>query len=146
MRYRRAFIPGGSFFFTLVTAQRRPLLASADAVEILRAAFRAVRAAHPFKVDAIVVLPDHLHCIWTLSPGDADFATRWRIIKTWFTKHCDPTLRTVPNRTRIAKREQAVWQQRYWEHTLRDEVDVIRHVEYVHFNPVKHGLVSLAIE
>ncbi|WP_337289031.1 transposase [Candidatus Methylomirabilis sp.] len=146
MRYRRAFIPGGSFFFTVVTEQRRPLLASADAVGVLRAAFRAVRASRPFDVDAIVVLPDHLHCIWTLPPGDADFATRWRLIKTWFTKHCDPAIRTEANRVRTAKREQAVWQHRYWEHTLRDEVDVIRHVEYIHFNPVKHGLVSSAFE
>ncbi len=146
MRYRRAFIPGGSFFFTLVTAQRRPLLASADAIEVLRAAFRAVRSTRPFEVDAIVVLPDHLHCIWTLPPGDADFATRWRLIKTWFTKHCDPAVRIEPNHARTVKREQTLWQQRYWEHALRDEADVIRHVEYIHFNPVRHGLVSSAME
>jgi putative transposase len=146
MRYRRAFIPGGSFFFTVVTAQRRPLFASADAVAVLRSAFCGVRASRPFDVDAIVVLPDHLHCIWTLPPGDADFATRWRLIKTWFTKHCDPAIRTAPNHAREAKREQGVWQHRYWEHVLRDETDVIRHVEYVHFNPVKHGLVSSAME
>ncbi|MGH2760970.1 MAG: REP-associated tyrosine transposase, partial [Actinomycetota bacterium] len=79
MRYRRAFLPGGSFFFTVVTEQRRPLFASEDAVEVLRMAFRAVRSNRPFEVDAMVVLPDHLHCIWTLPPGDADFATRWRL-------------------------------------------------------------------
>ena len=146
MRYRRAFIPGGSFFFTAVTELRRPLFASADAVGVLRTAFRAVRATRPFEVDAIVVLPDHLHCIWTLPPDDADFATRWRLIKTWFTKHCDPALRADPHRARTAKQEQALWQHRYWEHALRDEADVIRHVEYVHFNPVKHGLVSSAME
>ena len=146
MRYRREFIPGGSFFFTVVTEQRRPLLASADAVEILRAAFRAVCATRPFEVDAIVVLPDHLHCIWMLPPGDTDFATRWWLIKTWFTKHCDSALRSKPNPARTAKREQALWQHRYWEHALRDEADVIRHVEYIHFNPVKHGLVSSAME
>jgi len=146
MRYHRAIITGGSFFFTVVTEQRRPLLASTDAVNVLRAAFRAVRAARPFEVDAMVVLPDHLHCIWTLPPGDADFATRWRLIKTWFTKHCDPAIRIETNPARTAKREQALWQHRYWEHVLRDEADVIRHVEYVHFNPVKHGLVSSARE
>jgi len=139
MRYRRAFIPGGSFFFTVVTEQRRPLLASAEAVELLRNAFRRVRAARPFAVDAMVVLPDHLHCIWTLPPDDADFATRWRLVKGWFTRHCDPALRTAPNRARMAKREQAVWQHRYWEHLLRDEADFTRHVEYIHYNPVKHG-------
>jgi len=94
----------------------------------------------------MVVLPDHLHCIWTLPPGDADFATRWRLIKTWFTKHCDPVLRTRPNHARIAKQEQAVWQHRYWEHMLRDEADFARHVEYIHYNPVKHGYASSAME
>jgi putative transposase len=118
---------------------RRPLLASADAAEVLRMAFRAVRAKRPFEVDAMVVLPDHLHCIWTLPPDDADFATRWRLIKTWFTKHCDPSLRSAPNRARMTKREQALWQHRYWEHLLRDEEDFVRHVEYIHYNPVKHG-------
>ena len=146
MRYRRAFIPGGSFFFTVVTEKRQPLFVSAGTVKVLRMAFRAVRATRPFEVDAMVVLPDHLHCIWTLPPGDADFATRWRLIKTWFTKHCDPVLSTEPNRARRAKREQALWQHRYWEHALRDEADFTRHVEYIHFNPVKHGLASSAME
>ncbi len=146
MNYRRAFIPGGSFFFTLVTEQRRPLFASAEAVDILRMAFRVVRSAHPFELDAMVVLPDHLHCIWSLSPGDADFATRWRLIKTWFTKHCDPALRAVPNRARVTKGQQAIWQHRYWEHALRDETDFARHADYIHFNPVKQGYASSAME
>ena len=81
MRYRRAFIPGGSFFFTLVTEKQRPLFASAEVAAVLREAFRTVHSTRPFELDAIVVLPDHLHCIWTLPPGDADFATRWRLIK-----------------------------------------------------------------
>lgn len=153
MQYRRAFLPGGSFFFTVVTERRRPVLASADAVDVLRQAFRAVRAKRPFEVDAAVVLPDHLHCVWTLPPGDSDFATRWRLIKTWFTKHC-VGLRSA-NRTRssrplgparVAKQQQPVWQNRYWEHALRDESDFARHVEYIHFNPVKHGLAASAIE
>ena len=97
MRYRRAFVSGGSFFFTLVTEKRRPLFASAEAVDVLRGAFRSARSTRPFALDAIVVLPDHLHCIWTLPPGDADFSTRWRLVKTWFTKHCDPALRPTPS-------------------------------------------------
>lgn len=108
----------------MVTEKRHPLFMSADVVKVLRMAFRVVRTARPFEVDAMVVLPDHLHCIWTLPPGDADFATRWRLIKTWFTKHCDPALRAAPNHARTAKREQALWQHRYWEHTLRDEADL----------------------
>ncbi len=139
MRYRRAFIPGGSFFFTVVTDRRRPLLASADAVNKLREAFRSVRARHPFSIDAIVVLPDHLHCIWTLPASDADFATRWRLIKTWFTKHRDPEVRATSRSDQATKAGQAVWQRRYWEHWLRDEEDFTRHVEYIHYNPVKHG-------
>ncbi len=139
MRYQRVFLPGGSFFFTLVTEARRPLLASPAAIEVLRQAFRTVKARRPFDLDAIVIMPDHLHCIWTLPPGDADFATRWRLVKSWFTKHCDPALRATPNHARQAKGEQAIWQHRYWEHTLRDEEDFARHVDYIHFNPVKHG-------
>jgi putative transposase len=81
MKYRRAFVKGGSFFFTLVTERRRPILASVDSVDVLRTAFRSVQERMPFSLDAIVVLPDHLHCIWTLPAGDADFATRWRLLK-----------------------------------------------------------------
>jgi putative transposase len=146
MLYRRAFLPGGSFFFTVVTEKRRPLFLSSAAVEVLRMAFRAVQITRPFAVEAMVVLPDHLHGIWTLPPGDADFATRWRLVKTWFTKHCDPALRVAPNQARTTKREQAVWQHRYWEHLLRDEADFVRHVEYIHYNPVKHGLVLSPIQ
>jgi putative transposase len=146
MKYRRAFIPGGSFFFTVVTKGRRPLLASASSVNVLWGAFRAVRSSRPFTTDAVVVLPDHLHCIWTLPRDDADFATRWRLIKTWFSKHCDPGLRIQTGPLRTTKREQSLWQHRYWEHAIRDERDFARHVEYIHFNPVKHGLASSAME
>jgi putative transposase len=140
MRYRRAFVPGASYFFTVVTEKRHAIFASSEAVAVLRNAFRVIRSTRPFELDAIVVMPEHLHCIWTLPPDDADFATRWRLIKTWFTKHCDPVLRRSPNEPRATSRPQAIWQHRYWEHLLRDEADFVRHVEYIHFNPVKHGL------
>jgi putative transposase len=155
MEYRRAFLPGGTFFFTVVTADRRPAFAEQKNVTTLREAFRTIRLQRPFTLNAAVVLPDHLHCIWTLPPGDADFSTRWRLIKTWFTKHCGldtssgyatltrPTaLRSKVDGARTSKREQAIWQQRYWEHMLRDDTDYRRHVEYIHFNPVKHGYVK----
>ena len=90
MQFRRAFTPGGTFFFTVVTEGRRPILASAEAVAVLRSAFRAVRTTRPFEINAMVVMPDHLHSIWTPPPGDPDFGTRWRLIKTWFSKHCPP--------------------------------------------------------
>jgi len=131
MQYRRTFHPGGSFFFTVVTARRRPLFAAPDAVALLGTALRAVRRLRPFDVDAIVVLPDHLHCIWTLPEGDADFMMRWRLVKTWFVKHWS---------------YKQVWQRRYWEHLLRDERDFANHVDYIHFNPVRHGLVAQASE
>jgi len=146
MRYRRTVLPGGSFFFTLVTEKRRPLFDAADSVDILRKAFSSVKASRPFDIDAVVILPDHLHCIWTLPIHDADFATRWRLVKTWFTKHCDPALRATSTQARRVRGEQAIWQHRYWEHTLRDEDDFARHVEYIHFNPVKHGYVAAAID
>ena len=140
MKYRRAFIPGGSFFLTVVTEQWRPLFTSAETVEVLRLALRAVRLTRPFNVDATVVLPDHLRCIWTLSPGDADFALCWRLVKLWFTKHCDSALRTGMNRARSTKSEYAIWQHHYWEHTLWDDADFVQHVAYIHFNEAIIGL------
>ena len=142
MNYRRAFLPGGTFFFTVVTAERRPLFADRTNVATLRSAFRQIQEQRPFTVEAAVILPDHLHCIWTLPPGDADFSTRWRLIKTWFTKHSDSTLRAEAERPRSER----LWQHRYWEHMLRDEKDYLRHVEYIHFNPVKHGYVKAPID
>jgi putative transposase len=130
----------------VVTEQRRPILASNEAVDVLRAAFREIRSKRPFKVDVMVVLPDHLHCIWTLPLDDADFATRWRLIKTWFTKQCNPSVRANPDRARTAKNEQAVWQHRYREHLLRSEFDFARHVEYIHYNPVKHGYATSPLD
>jgi len=105
---------------------------------------RNVGQSRPFKIDAAVILPDHLHCIWTLPTDDSDFSTRWRLIKTWFTKHCEPLLRGIPEHAQLARGRQRIWQQRYWEHQLRDERDFIRHVEYIHYNPVKHGLACSA--
>ena len=138
MKYRRAFAPGASFFFTVVTHKRLPILAGAETVEVLRSALRAVRLKRPFEIDAMIVLPNHIHCIWTLPPDDADFSTRWRLVKTWFTKHCDPALRPT-DKTQL-------WQHRYWEHLIRDERDFQNHVEYIHYNPIKHGLANSAIE
>ncbi len=147
MQYRRAYVPGGSYFFTLVTESRRPILATDAAIDILRQAFRGVMDQHPFVLSAAVVLPDHLHCILTLPDHDRDFSTRLRLVKTWFTKHCDPHLRDNPaNSARRRKGERAIWQHRYWEHLLRDEEDYRRHVEYIHYNPVKHGYAKRPLD
>ena len=143
MRYRRARVPGGCYFFTVVTHQRHKLFTSEAPVKLLRSAFRAVMRKHAFSIDAIVILPDHLHCIWTLPPGDADFARRWRLIKTAFTKHCPPDWCAVkPATARIGKGHRSVWQHRYWEHLIRDEADFRAHVEYIHYNPVRHQYVK----
>ncbi len=142
MEYRRANTAGASYFFTLVTYHRQPVFAEEKEVMVLRQAFKAVMNKYPFVIDAIVVMPDHLHCIWELPQGDADFSTRWRLIKMGFTKHCDERWRQLPDRSRKRKKQQAVWQHRYWEHLLRDEADYHHHVDYIHYNPVKHGYVK----
>jgi len=137
--YRRNFIAGGSFFFTVNLAERRRRLLT-DHIAELRAAFRRTRQDHPFTTDAMVVLPDHLHVVWTLPQDDADFATRWRLIKSAFSRGIPISERISVSRA--ARGERGIWQRRYWEHTIRDETDFERHINYVHINPVKHGLVT----
>jgi putative transposase len=141
MKYRRARAEGGTYFFTVVTYRRRGFLCEPENVGHLREVFRYVMARHPFEIDAFVLLPDHLHCIWTLPEGDSDFSTRWRLIKSAFTRACGETYRGIVYGSRRQKGEQAVWQRRFWEHQIRDERDLIQHMEYIHYNPVKHGLV-----
>ena len=137
--YRRNFIPGGSFFFTVNLADRRSNLLI-DRIDQLRSAFWYARTRHDFAIDAIVVMPDHLHTIWTLPPDDSDFAMRWRLIKTMFSRSVERGERRSASRS--TKSERGIWQRRFWEHTLRDENDFERHCHYIHFNPVKHGHVS----
>jgi putative transposase len=141
--YRRTFIPGGSYFFTVNLADRRLRLLT-DHIELLRAAFRYGRARHPFTTEAIVILPDHLHAIWTLPGDDAEFAMRWRLIKSAFSRALSAGEAISPSRAR--KGERGIWQRRYWEHALRDETDFTRHVEYIHFNPVKHGYATRVMD
>ena len=146
MEYRRSKILGGTYFFTLVTYGRNGIFTNPANVTLLRNAFRHVMENQPFKVDAFVLLPDHLHCIWTLPDEDMDFSKRWRLIKSYFTRKCLPEYRNIANNARIKKKEQAVWQRRFWEHFIRDDNDYRRHVEYIHYNPVKHGYVSSPID
>ena len=137
--YRRNFILGGTFFFTLNLADRRQRLLS-ERVDILRSAFRETRARHPYSIEAMVVLPDHLHAVWTLPEHERDFATRWRLIKSAFSRAL-PRSENI-SASRASKGERGIWQRRYWEHTIRDERDLAQHMDYIHFNPVKHGLVA----
>src|SRR5436190_17176110 len=137
--YRRNFLAGGSFFFTLNLSDRRHRLLTQH-VALLRRAFRKIRRTHAFAVEAIVVLPDHLHTIWTLPQGDAYFPLRWRLIKSEFSRHLPWLLRRETiSASRASKNERGIWQRRYWEHTLRNEADFARHADYIHYNPVKHG-------
>jgi putative transposase len=139
--YRRAFLPGGTFFFTFVTAGRAPILATPEARVCLRTALQQTAARWPFAIRAIVLLPDHLHTIWTLPDGDADFSRRWAFLKKQFTRGwlAAGGAEQATSHSRRRNRRRGVWQRRFWEHTIRDEVDFIRHCDYIHYNPVKHG-------
>jgi putative transposase len=138
--YRRNFIPGGSYFFAVNLADRRLRLLTQH-IDLLRAAFQYTRARHPFTVEATVVLPDHLHAVWTMPERDANFALRWRLIKAAFSRALSVVGEQI-SASRSSKGERGIWQRRYWEHTLRDDQDFARHIDYIHFNPVKHGYVG----
>lgn len=144
MQYRRAKIAGGTYFFTVVTYQRQKILAIPDNIALLRKAFQYTMKSHPFKIDAAVILPDHLHCLWTLPEHDYDFSTRWRLIKSFFTRNYPQKYQPPINKSRANKQERAVWQRRFWEHHIINQQDFNNHVDYIHYNPVKHGLVTTA--
>lgn len=142
--YRRATTPTGTYFFTVNLAERQGndlLLRQAD---LLRETTRSMRQRRPFEIVAAVILPDHLHMIWRLPPNYADFATRWSLIKGGFSRALPATERR--GASRVGKRERGIWQRRYWEHLICDDEDLRRHVQCIHYNPVKHGYVSSPVE
>ncbi len=134
--YRRARIRGASYFFTVGLYDRNSTLL-VDEIDALRAAYVSVQQHRPFICDAFVVLPDHLHAVWTLPPDDLDFSTRWAQFKGLFTKRIRQ--RCAVTHSKARKREAGIWQRRFWEHCIRDEADFAAHVEYCWTNPVKHG-------
>ena len=138
-QYRRARFPGGTWFFTVNLANRHDSRLLTQHIDLLRRAIRDVKSRHPFHIDAMVVLPDHLHCLWTLPPGDSNFSTRWSLIKAGFSRG----LPVGENRSisRVKRGERGIWQRRFWEHLIRDDRDFERHADYIHWNPVKHGWV-----
>ena len=142
--YTRTYIPGGCYFFTVNLERRRNTDLLVRHASALREAVTQVRRAHPFAVHAMVVLPDHLHALWRLPTGDADFSTRWRLIKAAFSRRLPEHERITPSRARSGER--GVWQRRFWEHVVRDEGDWQRHVDYIHHNPVKHGHAERAVD
>jgi putative transposase len=140
--YKRLQIAGGSYYFTVTLAERQDNDTLIRHIARLREAFRQTRNDHPFNIDAIVILPEHLHCIWQLPDGDKDYPTRWRLIKSRFSMGI-PAEETI-SASRQCKNERGIWQRRYWEHGIRDERDYQNHVDYIHYNPVKHGYVQSA--
>ena len=142
--YRRWREPGGIYFFTVVAYGRRPILVSELARPLLRDALETTGGERPLEILAMVLLPDHLHTLWQLPPGDDNYSTRWRLIKSRFTRSMlDAGYEEPPrNASRRAKQEHTIWQRRGWEHTIRDEDDWKQHLDYIHYNPVKHGYVA----
>ncbi len=140
--YRRFFVAGGTFFFTVVTERCAPLFSNASARQLLGSAMRRCFLRYPANTLAIVLLPDHLHALWTLPPGDADYSLRWRWIKREFTREWLAVggQEQRPNLVRRTERRRGLWQRRFWEHTIRDEADLEAHFDYIHYNPVKHRL------
>ena len=143
MYYRRANIPGATYFFTVNLADRKSKLL-VENIDLLKESIRRVKVPHPFEIDAMVVLPDHLHAIWTLPSDDADFATRWALIKAGFSRRL-PKIEQI-SESRKSKGERGIWQRRYWEHLIRDDEDFVHHVDYIHYNPAKHGYAESAAD
>jgi putative transposase len=146
--YRRAYVPGGSFFFTLVTNRRARLFATEPGRALLGSVFRRCLLKWPFTINALVLLPDHLHSIWTLPRGDSNYSGRWGWLKKEFTKAWLEIggFEAGINTARKKERRRGVWQPRFWEHTLEDENDFERHFDYTHYNPVKHGYVKCPVD
>lgn len=146
--YRRSILEGGTFFFTVVTYNRRPILTTPIAREILHSAWITVQERFPFNTDAVCLLPEHIHCIWTLPEGDSNFPVRWKEIKRLFTRDYlyQVGLGKFRNKSHQKQGEATIWQRRFWEHTIRNQEDFARHIEYIFFNPVKHGLVERVSE
>jgi putative transposase len=144
MPYYRRSLTGTTYFFTVVTHRRRPIVCDDPVRLALRHAIERVRLRLPFTTDAMVLMPDHLHCIWTLPDGDTNFSSRWVQIKHHVPYHCRKLYPVTMSESRTRRRTAAIWQRRFWEHRIRDETDMERHVDYIHANPVKHGLVNAA--
>ena len=138
--YRRVYHPGGTYFFTVNLLQRTGNDLLVCHIDTLRSVVKSVKIRHPFHIHGWVVLPDHLHCVIELPPDDMDFSMRWRLIKMEFSKSLPKTERR--SKVRLKRGERGIWQRRFWEHLIRDEADYRAHMDYVHINPVKHGLVS----
>ncbi|MDD5267079.1 MAG: transposase [Methylococcales bacterium] len=146
--YRRVYLPGGMYFFTVVTLRRQRFLIDDDVRAALREGIQFTRQSKPFEIVAWVLLPDHLHCIWRMPSDDTDFSSRWSMIKRIVTQRCGERLNHPEwlNERRCKRQQGTLWQHRFWDHLIRDEDDFNRHMDYIHWNPVKHGLVSKVVD
>ena len=142
--YRRLFVPGAAWFFTVNLQERHNNHLLVENLDLLRAAFTYVKERKPFRIDAVVIMPDHLHCIWTLPSEDGDYPIRWNMLKGYFS-HAIPQGEKIST-SRRQRRERGLWQRRYWAHLLTDQNDFNCHVDYVHWNPVKHGRVKQVVD
>ena len=142
--YRRWRECGGAYFFTVVTFDRHPLFASEAPRRFLHDALRITQTERPFDILGIVLLPEHVHCLWQMPPNDSDFSTRWRLIKARFSQSMLAAGQGEGRRntSRYKRHERAFWQRRFWEHLIRDEIDLKRHLDYIHYNPTKHNHVT----
>lgn len=144
--FRRSVVPGATYFFTINTYRRIKVLTDPPFYLALKEALRRVMAKHPFEIDAFVLLPDHIHCIWTLPPDDGDYAMRWNIIKRLVSQTTRNEITSLLSASRSGRKELGLWQRRFWEHQIRDEEDFAKHVDYIHWNPMKHGYVSHIVD
>jgi putative transposase len=146
--YRRIFIEGGTYAFTVVTHHRQPLFLDSTNLDILFTAIQKTQQLYPFDQIAYCILPDHIHCIWTLPIGDSNYPIRWKLIKSKFSKLYQDTYGLCQSsiKSRIKRGEVAIWQRRFWEHTIKDDDDLYNHINYIHYNPIKHGYVDNPIE
>jgi len=146
--YRRAKTAGGTYFFTLVTHLRRPILTNEVVRQALREGIQRARQTLPFQIEAWVLLPDHLHAVWTLPPEDDNCAARWAIIKRQVSTLCGKQFNAIEelSESKQKRKESGIWQRRYWEHQIRDDLDFQRHMDYLHWNPVKHGYVRQVVD
>ena len=140
--FRRSITPGATYFFTVNTHGRQRVLTEEPCYHALQNAIRDVKAKYPFITNAFVVLPDHLHCMWTLPPGDADYSRRWNLIKRLVSQAASAGLQKHLSASRRTRGELGLWQRRFWEHQIRDDLDFERHANYIHWNPVKHGYAA----
>jgi putative transposase len=144
--YRRTHVSGGTYFFTVNTYRRRSMLMEDNVRQALRQGIERARRTLPFEIDAWVLLPDHLHCLWTLPLGDNNYSARWAIIKREVSRCCGNDVQEKVSESMRKRGERGIWQRRFWEHLIRDESDLRRHADYIHWNPVKHGYVRRVVD